>query len=361
MVVALFVVLVFALAAFGALHVLSRRPSGGAAASTTAATTNAAPPALRVGLVDCTFVDTSRPTYNYATDTTTPGRRLVTEVRYPTTNGSTKRENVGAHAAYRRGPFPLVVFAPGYDVDPGEYKALLDFWVKAGYVVAAPIFPDTNPSAVKAARLGSNPEDDDVSQPADVAFVTRRLEAAARGTSPNCAFAHGLVATGPVGLAGQSDGGNTVAALAYARPEAAYFAGLDVKAVAVLSGAAIPGISGYGHGPALLFTQSPHDACNLPTSAAALYNQIAQPNRWFLETTSRTHIGPYNGREPAEFALVARVTTAFWRTELRGGATTAALRQAVASTGKLGTLTVGGPAPAMSWIPFSRPACYVDV
>ena len=310
--------------------------------------------------MDCTFVDTSRSTYDYATGGTLPYRKLVTEVRYPTTSGPAGGETVGAHAAYRRGPFPLVIFAPGYDVNPGQYRELLDAWVEAGFVVAAPIFPDTNPAAVRAAKAGTNPEADEVHQPGDVAFVTRQLEAAARGTSSNCAFVHGLVrAAGPVALTGQSDGGDTVAALAYQPVEAAAFAGLDVKAVAVLSGAEMQGA--YGPGPALLFVQSPNDTCNPPQQAAALYDAIGQSDRWFLETNSRTHIGPYNGREPQEAALVARVTTAFLRSELEGGPVTTSLQRAAAGATALGTLTAGVPAPAMPVRAISIPSCRADV
>lgn len=313
--------------------------------------------------MDCVFVDTSRSTYSYATGKTTPGRRLVTEVRYPTVDGSASRETLRAHPAYRRGPFPLVVFAPGYDVDPSEYRPLLDAWVRAGLVVAAPIFPDTNPAAVKAAPVGSNPEEDLRNQPGDVAYVTTRLEAADAGSSPNCSFLHRLAVPGPVALAGQSDGGNTVAALAYAKADAALRAGLGIKAVTVLSGAPIDDTpSAYGPGASLLFVQSAHDACNTPQQAAMLYNEIVQEDRWFLETEAKTHIGPYNGRDPKQFAVVARVTTAFLRAELAGkGASTPLLARALGAATALAHLSAGGPAPAMTALQASIPACYLDV
>ncbi len=355
--------LVFAVVAALVSHAFAPRRSPGAP-SASAAVTSAAPPApLHVGITDCLFVDTSRSTYDYATGATTPGRHLVTEIRYPTTSGPVRREDLRARPAYRRGPFPLVVFAPGYDVDPSEYRPLLDAWVRAGFVVAAPIFPDTNPAAVRAAPVGSNPEEDLRNQPGDVAFVTRRLEAARDGTSANCAFVRGLVAPGPVALAGQSDGGNTIAALAYEKADAALRAGLDVVAAAVLSGAPLDDTAGaYGPGPALLFVQSAHDACNTPQQAALLYNEIVQGDRWFLETESRTHIGPYNGREPAAFAVVARVTTAFLRAELLGGgATTPLLQRALGAVPALAHLSAGGPAPAMAPLQASIPACYADV
>ncbi len=327
-----------------------------------AADPKAAPAALRVGLVNCTFIDTSRSTKNWKTRVSTPGRRLVTQVRYPTTNGNSASETLRAHPAYRRGPFPLVVFAPGFKVYPVEYRALLDAWVRAGYVVAAPIFPDTNPAAV--AVQGNIAESDLVNQPADVAFVTRRLESAARGQSPNCAFVKGLMSTGPIILAGQSDGGDTVATLAYEHASAGLLAGLQVRGVAVLSGAEIDTTPGaYGatpSSPPMLFTQSRNDACNTPEDAAQLYNAVNQNDKWFLDLTAKTHIGPYNGRNPESFEVVVKATEAFFRAEIAGVSPTAFLRQAVAGRSSVATLSQGGSI-SLPYLQASRAACYAGV
>src|SRR6266699_2599615 len=59
-------------------------------------------------------------------------RVLVTAVRYPTRG----------HA-----PFPLIVFAHGFALTPQIYGRLLDAWARAGYVVAAPVFPVENANA----------------------------------------------------------------------------------------------------------------------------------------------------------------------------------------------------------------------
>ncbi|MDA8295917.1 MAG: hypothetical protein M0004_04895 [Actinomycetota bacterium] len=329
---------------------------------TTARHTKTGPAALRVGLIDCTFVDTSRPTKNWATGVSTPGRRLLTEVRYPTTNGVAARETPRAHPAYRRGPFPLIVFAPGFKVYPVEYRALLDAWVRAGYVVAAPVFPDTNPAAVAA--QGNIAESDLVNQPADVAFVTRRLEAAARGQSPNCAFVKGLMSTGPVVLAGQSDGGDTVAALAYEHANASLLSGLQVHGVAVLSGAEIdtaPGAYGASaSSPPMLFTQSRNDACNTPEDAAQLYNAVNENDKWFLDLTAKTHIGPYNGRNAESFDVVVKATEAFFRAEIAGVSPGAFLRQAVAGKSAVATLSQGGSI-SLPYLRASQASCYTDV
>ena len=57
-------------------------------------------------------------------------RRLVTLIRYPLA-----RPSAAGHPA--RGPFPLLVFAPGFMQCAAPYAPLLRAWASAGYVVAA--------------------------------------------------------------------------------------------------------------------------------------------------------------------------------------------------------------------------------
>ena len=317
---------------------------------------------MQVGLSTCTFVDTTRTTYDYATHQLLPYRRLVTDIFYPTTEGGRVSPARLAPPAYRRGPFPLVLFAHGFAVDPMTYAPLLDAWVKAGFVVAAPIFPDTNQAAVRAAHgLG---EADMTNQPGDVAFVANQLRAAMNGQSSTCAFVRGLIKPGPIAAAGQSDGADTVAALAYWHAAAGLLAGLDLKAVEVLSGAELDDTVGaYGAapgGPAMLMVQSEYDTCNTPQSAATLYDAVAQPDKWFLMTTATTHLGPYDGREPTYFSFVVRATTAFLDAELKGGSPSSALEHAAAGATGLVALTEGGSAPAMPSLTFDRASCFVD-
>ena len=78
-------------------------------------------PALRVRTFR--FVDASRTIR--LPDGRHVSRPLTTVVRYPAT----------------RGPHPLIVFAHGFALTPGTYSRLLRAWTRAGYVVAAPVFP----------------------------------------------------------------------------------------------------------------------------------------------------------------------------------------------------------------------------
>ena len=92
-------------------------------------------------------------------------RALTTIVRYP------------SPAA---GPLPLIVFGHGFAVTPRPYAALLEAWARAGYVVAAPVFPLENGDAP-----GGPNEADLVNQPRDMSFViTSLLQASAGGSGP---------------------------------------------------------------------------------------------------------------------------------------------------------------------------------
>ena len=125
-------------------------------------------------------------------------RVLPTLVRYPVIPAA------AASGRLARGLFPLVVFAPGFAQCQGSYAGLLRTWASAGYVVAAVDFPRTN------CRIASPDENDLVNQPADLAYVIRRLLTAS--SRPRGSLA-GLVNPGKIAVAGHSDGGDTVTAL----------------------------------------------------------------------------------------------------------------------------------------------------
>ena len=147
-------------------------------------------------------------------------RVLPVVVRYPADPAA--RPAAEPRAA---GLFPLIVFAPGFLQCDGSYAFLLSSWASAGYVVAAVTFPHT--SCHEAADAD---EQDLVNQPADVSFVIRQLTAGRpRSTGPLA----GLVDPREVAVAGQSDGGDTVAAVVGNSCCADHL----VKAAVVLAGA----------------------------------------------------------------------------------------------------------------------------
>ena len=216
-------------------------------------------------------------------------RTLVTRIWYPRARGPA-------------GPFPLLLFAPGFLQCPGAYSDLLQAWASAGYVVAAVNFPRTN------CHLGTEAyEADLVNQPHDMSYVLTRL--LALSTRPGDPFS-GLLDPHEVGAAGQSDGGDTVAALA------ANTCCTDrrLKAVAVLSGAEWPPMPGRyfpGGVPPMLFTQGSADTINPPWMSLQLYHADGADARYYLDLFGASHLIPYEGTNPVE-RLMARVTLAFF-------------------------------------------------
>jgi dienelactone hydrolase len=272
--------------------------SGGLQAPPAAVT---GPGASAVGTLTLTLLEPHR-TIHPRGDRTAP-RTLVTDVRYPALAGAT-----GTAAMPAPGPFPLVVFAHGFDVTPARYAALLDSWTRAGYVVAAPLFPRTNPHAP-----GGPDEADVVNQPADVSFVISSLLAASATSKPLL----GLIDPRHIAVAGQSDGGETALAVADSRRDR----DVRVSAAIVLSGAEMSGIGGYSFapgGPALLAAQGTDDVFNEPRFTYAYFGAARRP-KYLLRLLGAGHLPPYTTEQP-QLAIVERVTRVFLDGYLKGSA-----------------------------------------
>jgi dienelactone hydrolase len=282
-----------------------------------------------VGIVRCTFIDSTRSVFDYAT--TPPSvrsshRTLLTEIRYPisaVTGGP--NETPGAAPLARGGGYPVIVFAHGYDVSPDTYAALLDDWARAGFVVVAPFFPDEKFSAVTA-QNGADTEGDLANEPGDVAFVTRQVLQSSNHASPSCPVLHGLVNPSHIALAGQSDGANAVATLAYNQgldPQGVSYAsldsGLNIQAILILSGQEAPAqtYAAPAGSPPLLMVQSVQDQCNSIRSAVTLYRDVHRDNKWFLELQTAHHLPPYDGIDKPAFRVVVGTTVHFLATTLQ--------------------------------------------
>ncbi len=211
-------------------------------------------------------------------------RTLETYVRYP-----------------RNGPghYPLVVFAHGFNITPHPYAALLDAITRAGFVVAAPVFPLTNAHAPGGAN-----ENDLFNQPGDMrAVITRMILDTRRPGSPF----HGLVNGQEVAVTGQSDGGITALLAAYNRR----YRDRRVKAAVIMSGAE-PSIGGYDFAagsPPLLAIQGTADTSNLPRNTYKFFHQASRP-KFLLKLLSAQHLPPYTKEEP-QLGIVERTTRAF--------------------------------------------------
>ena len=244
-------------------------------------------------------------------------RSFLTIVRYP--------------LARNTGPFPLIVFGHGFAVSPAPYARLLDAWARAGYVVAAPVFPLEN-----ADHRGGPDEHDLPNQPGDMSLVITELsDRSLSGSGPLA----GLLDPRRVAVTGQSDGGDTALAAAYdpvVRDN-------RVGAAMILSGAEDPFAAPFTmppDGPPLLAVQGTADTINPPGDTYAFYRQAATP-RILLKLLGAGHQPPYTEPGP-QLDAVQRTTIAFldWRFKHRPAALRTLL--AVGSAGVGTSLTRAG-------------------
>jgi len=255
-------------------------------------------------------------------------RALVIVIWYPLAGRS-------AGSPPARGPFPLLVFAPGFMQCGLPYEDLLRSWAGAGYVVAVVNFPRTDCTVGAAAY-----EPDLVNQPADMSYALSRL--LALSAAPHDVLS-GLLSQREVAAVGQSDGGDTVAALA------ADTCCTDhrLKAVAVLSGQEWPTMPGRYFGnpaPPMLFVQGTADTINVPSTSLQLYRADQARARYYLDLFGANHMIPYMGTNPVE-RLVARVTLAFFDRYVLGQAGALAAMTREGNVSGIAALVSGGQLP----------------
>ena len=229
-----------------------------------------------------------------------PVRTLPTLLLYPAVGRPGQPDRSDAAADVSAGPFPLIVFSQGFDEPVSVYRGLLDAWARAGYVVAAPTYPRTAPTAP-----GGVDEADITNHPADLRFVISTLVSEANDARSPVA---GMVNARRIAIAGQSDGAAvTLAAAANTCCRAG-----AVKAAVIMSGAELSAFGGayYASGSApLLVTQGNRDTVNLPGCSAALYDQAPAP-KYFVDVLGAEHLPPYTRPGPAR-RYVASAVVAF--------------------------------------------------
>ncbi len=241
-------------------------------------------PPFRVGSVRLSL---SEPASAAIATTRTPTgssvRVLPTLVRYPAVGRPDGRLDPGAPPARAAGPFPLLVFSQGYDMPAAAYSWLMNAWASAGYVVAAPTYPRTDPTSP-----GGPDEADIVNHPADLRSVIASLR---KSHIAGANVLSGLVDPSKVAVIGQSDGGDVslaVAAGSCCRDRA-------VKAAVILSGAELEAFGGayYSAGSVpLLVVQGSADTINPPGCSIELYDQAPSP-KYYLELIGAEHLPPY--------------------------------------------------------------------
>jgi len=257
------------------------------------------PSSFAVGLRVLHLVDASRTIE--LPNGTSEARPLLTYVRYPALGSPSGTDRPSAPAARADGPFPLVIFGHGFAVTPALYARLLQSWARAGYVVAAPVFPLENADAP-----GGPDESDLTNQPADMSFVISEMLAATRTKAGPF---YGLIDPSQVAVTGQSDGGDTALAVAYDPT----YRDPRVSAAVILSGAEIPGIGGFtfpAGSPPLLATQGTADTINPPSATNAFFDIAPRP-KYLLSLLGAEHLPPYSNQQP-QLGIVERVTIAFF-------------------------------------------------
>jgi fermentation-respiration switch protein FrsA (DUF1100 family) len=256
----------------------------------------AAPAPFAVGVLVLHLTDTSR-RIRLPNRTSVP-RSLLTYVRYPALGPPGASDLLDAPPA--RGPFPLIIFGHGFAVTPRLYGHLLQSWARAGYVVAAPVFPLGNAHAP-----GGPQESDIVNQPGDMSCViSRLLEASRAGSGPS----RGLIDPSQIAVSGQSDGAMTALAVAYSRR----LRDPRVGAAVIMSGAEMSGVGGYDFprtAPPLLATQGTADTSNEPRFTYKFFDSAAGP-KYLLRLLGAGHLPPYTRQQP-QLSVLERVTIAF--------------------------------------------------
>jgi dienelactone hydrolase len=238
---------------------------------------------------------------------------LVDPARAMTVSGRVVPRSFAVVVRYPIGitrPFALIVFGHGYAVTPNPYAPLLNRWTKAGYVVAAPIFPLENQDAP-----GGPDEHDLVNQPADMSLVISKL---ASGKTAVLKRVADLVDLHRIAVAGQSDGGDTALAAAY-DPSVR---DRRVRAAMILSGAEDPFARAFAmpsSGPPLLAVQGTDDTINPPSLTYAFFDPAARP-KYLLKLLGAGHLPPYT-QPGAQLTEVVDVTLAFLSRYFKGNGT----------------------------------------
>jgi len=217
-------------------------------------------------------------------------RALRTTVAVPT--GATAR-------------LPLILVVHGRDGDPVRLAPLVDTWVRAGYIVAAPQFlvteKDGNDKPTGAAVRR---------QSADARFVLDQL--LLQNDDPASRL-YGLIDPQRIGAAGMSLGGMTVYGLV------SNTCCRDPRITAAVQLAAVRRDFDAGQYvtqrvPVMLIQG---DADNGYHNSVTAYSRLATP-KWFITLHGSTHSPPFEVPRGPEAVLVDEATADFWELYLGG-------------------------------------------
>lgn len=298
-----------ALALVAAAACSSGSGSGGAGSDTTAPAP--AGPPYAVGRRAYTLVDTSRrtPAVPAAHLAAKADRTVKVELFYPATGepGAEPPADPATPVVAREGakpargaPFPLVVFAHGFNGQGRYFEGFAQRWARQGYAVALPTFP--------LSRTGIADSEDVVNQPGDISFVVDEIA----GLDRDDPLA-GDVDTEKLVVGGHSLGSATVFGVAYN----SCCVDERIDGVISVSGGPLPYPGGdYDGHPTtpLLLVHGGKDA-TVPVGAGNyIFDQGWASPMWYLRPASADHSGVFLG-EPGR--LFEQAALAFLAAELR--------------------------------------------
>jgi dienelactone hydrolase len=242
----------------------------------------------RVTVLRVELVDHTRPTPATSTRRARPCRVLPTEVWLPS----------------RAAPAPLVVMAHGLDGYPDALRDLAESWARAGYDVAAPMFPTT----VKDTS-GRSARSETALQAGDLRFVLDRMLAGDRDRRGPW---FGRIDPAHLGAAGMSLGGLAV----YAATTQSCCTDRRIDA-AVLMAAVYRDVPDSEQRPnrvPMMLVQGDADLGYHNSNDA--YSDLVAP-KWFVTLHGARHGPPFESPRGPEAAVVDATTIAFWDAALR--------------------------------------------
>ncbi len=203
------------------------------------------------------------------------------------------------------GTFPVVVFGHGLTAEPEDYAVLLRAWAAAGFVVAAPVFPDTNRSTTHLSIL------DIPNQPGDVSAVLTGLLALPADDPVRQRLSQSRFA-----VAGHSAG--AITALGVLTDDGPDGRDRRFTAAIILAGTLLGAGRQFSDPPVpVLFVHADHDPVVPYRAGKAAYDTVPWPKA-LLTLAAAEHSEPYVDPGDRWFAEVQDATLAFLRGTMYG-------------------------------------------
>jgi dienelactone hydrolase len=277
-------------------------PAAGAAAPAKAPRPKVAPIGkYAVGVVNQTFVDSTRPTGENGSAPAQPSRTLKTAIYYPTQGRPTDKPAENAPPDKKHGRYPLVLFSHGIYARGVYYEDVLKTWASAGYVVAAPDYPLSNREAVGGTDF-ARAVGDTKNQTADASFVISEVI--------NDKNLGGIIDAKRIGVSGHSLGGITTYGVAFS----ACCRDQRVKAALPMSGFAgiVEPIEQYAwNSPTALLSLHGNADGTVPYVSDVNTFAWAKPPKFLLTFQGAGHVVPFLGGDDAQAVALKQATVDF--------------------------------------------------